>query len=195
MKIIIGKEIIKAMKKVTLLGDSIRLVGYGLEVSKLLGDEYKVFQPEDNCRFVKYTLRMLFEYKDQIDGSDIIHWNNGLWDTSTGLFGDSKSFTNKEEYVENMLRVANELKRLGKRIIFATTTPVHFEYPYNDNEVIKQYNAAIVPELQKMGIEINDLHSLVAQDIDKYISEDKIHLSQEGIELCSKQVVKVIKSK
>ena len=37
--------------KVTLLGDSIRLIGYGKEVEKLLGDEFEVFQPEDNCRF------------------------------------------------------------------------------------------------------------------------------------------------
>ena len=183
------------MKKVTLLGDSIRLIGYGLEVSKLLGEEYEVFQPEENCRFVKYTLRMLFDYKAQIEGSDIIHWNNGLWDTSTGLFEDGVAFTNKDEYVENMLRVAKELKRLGKRVIFATTTPVHYEYPYNDNEIIRQYNAAIVPRLQEMGIEINDLHSIVVQDIDKYIGEDKIHLSKAGIALCSQQVAKVIKSK
>ena len=63
----------------------------------------------------------------------------------------------------------------------------------NKNEVIKQYNEAIVPKLQEMGIEINDLYSLVAQDIYKYICEDQIHLSAEGIELCSKQVVSVIK--
>ena len=76
------------MKKVTLLGDSIRLLGYGAKVAEMLGDEYEVFQPEDNCRYVKYTLRMLFDFKAQIEGSDVIHWNNGLWDTSTGLFDD-----------------------------------------------------------------------------------------------------------
>jgi hypothetical protein len=30
------------MKKVVLLGDSIRLIGYGLKVPELLGDEYEV---------------------------------------------------------------------------------------------------------------------------------------------------------
>ena len=182
------------MKKVTLLGDSIRLIGYGTKVPELLGEEYEVFQPEDNCRFVKYTLRMLFDLKSEIEGSDVIHWNNGLWDIPTGLFDDGEPFTNVEEYVQNMLRVAKELKKLGKRVIFATTTPVHPEYPYNKNEVIEQYNAAIVPKLQEIGIEINDLYSLVSKGIDTYICEDQIHLSEAGIELCSKQVADLIKA-
>ena len=40
------------MKKVVLLGDSIRLIGYGKKVPEMLGDNYTVFQSEDNCRFV-----------------------------------------------------------------------------------------------------------------------------------------------
>ena len=181
------------MKKITLLGDSIRQIGYGTKVPEMLGEEYEVFQPEDNCRFVKYTLRLIFDFKKNIEGSDVIHWNNGLWDIPTGLYDDGEPFTSEEEYVVNMLRVAKELKKLGKRVIFATTTPVHYENPYNKNDVIKRYNDLIVPKLQELGVEINDLNALVSQDIYKYICEDKIHLSQEGIELCAKQVVKAIK--
>lgn len=181
------------MKKVTLLGDSIRLIGYGTKVPELLGEEYVVFQPEDNCRFAKYTLRMLFDFKAQIEGSDVIHWNNGLWDIPTGLFDDGEPFTSEQEYVENMLRVAKELKKLGKRVIFATTTPVHNECLYNDNSVIARYNALIVPKLQELGVEINDLHATVMQDLYKYICADHLHLSPEGIEVCAKQVVKAIK--
>lgn len=185
------------MKKVALLGDSIRLLGYGTKVPELIGEEYEVFQPEDNCRFVKYTLRMLFELREQIQDSDIIHWNNGLWDTSTGLFDDGKKpFTCEEEYVENMLRVATELKKMGKRVIFATTTPVRPEFEYNDNGVIARYNAVMIPKLQAMGIEINDLHSLVNADVYRYIREDdKIHLSDEGIEMCARKVADVIMEK
>ena len=181
------------MKKVTLLGDSIRLLGYGAKVEELLGKDYEVFQPDDNCRFVKYTLRMLFEFREQIEGSDVIHWNNGLWDIPTRLFDDGLAFTSEEEYVENMLRVATQLKKLGKRVVFATTTPVHNEHPYNDNALIKRYNDLIVPKLQSMGIEINDLGAAVSKDIYKYICEDQIHLSKEGIDLCAKMVVDVIK--
>ena len=182
------------MKKVTLLGDSIRQIGYGTVVPQMLGEEYTVWQPTENCRFSKYTLRMLFDYKADIEGSDIIHWNNGLWDISTRLFDDGMAFTSEEEYVTNMLRIATLLKKMGKRIIFATTTPCHPENEYNDNAVIAHYNEIIVPKLQEMGIEINDLNAVVSQDILKYIREDdKIHLTDAGIEVCAKQVVKAIK--
>ncbi len=181
------------MKKVTLLGDSIRQIGYGTKVPAMLGEEYEVFQPEDNCRFVKYTLRMLFDLKAQIEGSDVIHWNNGLWDTLTGLYEEGEQFTDLDEYVTNMLRVAKELKKLGKRVIFATTTPVHNENPLNSNDVIERYNAAVVPKLQELGVEINDLYSLVSKDVYQYICSDQIHLSEAGIEICAAQVVKAIK--
>lgn len=181
------------MKKVVLLGDSIRLVGYGPRVPELLGSDYEVYQPDENCRFVKYTLRGLFEWRENITGADIIHWNNGLWDT-TNLFSDGKPFTSEEEYIDNMLRVAKELKMIAPRVIFATTTPVRPDYEYNDNAVILRYNTVIVPKLRAMGLEINDLYSLVEPNIDGYIREsDKIHLSEEGARICSEQVVKAIK--
>ena len=85
------------------------------------------------------------------------------------------------------------LKKLGKRVIFATITPVHNEYVYNKNSVIQRYNELIVPKLQEMGIEINDLHATVMQDLYKYIGQDQIHLSPEGIEICAKQVADMIR--
>lgn len=182
------------MKKVVLLGDSIRLIGYGPRMQELLGDDYTVWQSQDNCRFIKYTLRCIFEWRDEIKDADIIHWNNGLWDTSTGLFDDGgKPFTGEEEYVENMLRVARELLKITPNVIFATTTPVHPEYPYNNNEVIKRYNAVLVPKLQAMGIRINDLHSIIDKDIPANICEDQIHLSESGAIQCAQQVARMIK--
>ena len=59
--------------KITLLGDSIRLIGYGPLVPGLLGDGFEVFQPGDNCRFAKYTLRMLFEWAGNMKGSRVVH--------------------------------------------------------------------------------------------------------------------------
>ena len=50
------------MKKIILLGDSIRL-SYQNRVTELLGSDYTVWGPDDNSRFAAYTLRMLFDYK------------------------------------------------------------------------------------------------------------------------------------
>lgn len=181
------------MKKVTLLGDSIRLIGYGTKVPELLGKEFDVFQPDDNCRFAKYTLRMLFDLQEEIKGSDVIHWNNGLWDICD-LFGDG-TFSGYEEYRTNMLRIADQLLKITPKVIFATTTPVRDEHPHNKNSDIARFNAAIVPELAAKGIAINDLYTTVYERRAELIRDDDlIHLNEAGIELCSKQVAEYIKA-
>ena len=180
------------MKKVVLLGDSIRLWGYGTKVPELLGDEFEVWQPEDNCRFAKYTLRGMFDWHDGLKGADVIHWNNGLW-ACTEIVDDGL-FTSEQEYIENMTRIARLLLKVTPNVIFATTTPVWDEFEWTHNDKIQRFNEIIVPELEKLGVKINDLHSTVAKDIHKYVKEcDMIHLSDEGIDVCAKQVVSHIK--
>jgi len=176
--------------KITLLGDSIR-IGYGTVVSQLLGEEFEVFQPHENGRFSKYTLRYLFEWKAQMEGSRIVHWNNGLWDICN-LFGDG-CFSTKEEYLANMLRIAKILTERYDKVIFATTTPVNPKNPHDNNADIKAYNELVVPYLQEMGIIINDLHKLVYPHIDEYICGDYIHLTDVGKSVCGEQVAKVIR--
>lgn len=175
--------------KITLLGDSIRLQ-YEKRVAELLGADFEVFGPESNCRFAKYTLRGLFDWRKSMEGSRIVHWNNGLWDICN-LFGDGL-FSTEEEYLQNILRVADILLAKYDKVIFATMTPVSAGNIYNRNEDIERYNDLVVPKLVEKGVIINDLYSLVASDIDKYISEDTIHLSEEGIELCAQRVAEVI---
>lgn len=180
------------MTKVTLLGDSIRM-GYAPSVIKLLGDDFEVFSPDDNCRFAKYTLRCIFDMKDDIAGSEIIHWNNGLWD-ECDLFGDGH-FTSEDEYVSTMLRVAEKLQERCKTLIFATTTPTREENVNHSNSEIAKYNAHIVSELKKRGVIINDLFSVVNEDINRYIREDDLlHLTDEGIKVCAEKTAALIKS-
>ncbi len=179
------------MKKVVLLGDSIRQIGYGTKVPALLGDGYSVWQPADNCRFAVYTLRQVFDYRNELN-CDIIHWNNGLWD-ECDLFGEGP-FTKIESYVETMAHIARLLQTHAKKVIFATTTPVTEQNMHNHNETIRQFNAAIVPVLSDMGVIINDLYSVCAADIDKYIrKDDNIHLTDAGIDVCAAQVADVIR--
>ena len=179
------------MIKVVLLGDSIRAAGYGNVVPELLGEEYEVYQPNVNGRNAKYTLRCLFDYASQMAGSRIVHWNNGLWDICN-LFGDG-TFSTEDEYVTTMLRIADILLSRYDKVIFATTTPVSPQNIYNDNEDIRRFNALIVPKLQEKGVIINDLYTPVATDIEKYICEDLIHLSQAGVELCAGLVADAVR--
>lgn len=180
------------MTKVTLLGDSIRQ-NYTEKTIELLGDDFEVFSPEDNCRFSKYTLRGIFDsWAGDMAGSDIIHWNNGHWDTCN-IFGDGH-FTPEDEYVRNMLRIADYLQKKYKKVIFATITPVRDAHTHHKTADSIKFNNLIVPELEKRGIIINDLFSVVIKDVDKYIREDNnIHLTDAGKEVCAEQVARVIK--
>ena len=178
------------MTKISFIGDSIRMQ-YAPVVTERLGKDYEVFAPTENCRFAKYTLRGMWDWKAGMSGSRIVHWNNGLWDICE-LFGDG-IFTSVDEYVENMLRIADILLSRHEIVIFATTTPVRKENPHNKTVWIEEYNAALVPKLKEKGIIINDLFSLVAADIPRYVSDDLIHLSKEGIELCADAVEKAVR--
>ncbi len=182
----------KKMTKVTLLGDSIR-ENYAPKTIKLLGDDFEVFHPNENCRFSKYTLRGIFDFwANDMEGSDIVHWNNGHWDTCN-LFGDGH-FTPEDEYVRNMLRIADHLQKNYKKVIFATITPVRDTNIHHKTADSIKFNNLIVPELEKRGIIINDLFSVVIKDVEKYIREDdNIHLTEAGKEVCAEQVAKVIK--
>ncbi len=180
------------MKKVILLGDSIRLMGYGPHIPALLGEDFSVRQPEDNCRFASYTLRMLYDYKDVLAGADVIHWNNGLWDTCD-LFGDGP-FTPIDTYVAQLVRIAAILKTYAPVVIFATTTVPSPEMWGHSAERIAAYNRAAVQALEPMGVRINDLFPLVAGHTDTMICEDHIHLSPAGARTVAEQVAAVIRA-
>ena len=182
------------MKKIVLLGDSIRLYGYGTKVPALLGGDFLVWQPEDNCRFAKYCTRIAFSEYQNIKDADVIHFNAGLWDVSDET-ADGQPFTTIDDYEKQMIRLAKYLLSITPNVIFATTTPCKPGHECNRNEVIREYNSRIVPIFKNMGIKINDLYSLVEENIDSYIrDDDKIHLTEIGIDGCAKQVVEHIKN-
>ena len=178
------------MVKVTLLGDSIR-ISYAEKVAERLGADFEVFSPVENGRFSKNTLRGIHEWYASMKDTRIVHWNNGLWDVHECL-GDGV-FTDEAEYVTNMLRIADNLLKRYDKVIFATTTPVHPSNLFFKNDVIIRYNEVLVPLLKEKGVIINDLHTPIWADPDRYICEDKLHLSEEGVEICVGLVTDIIK--
>lgn len=177
--------------KILLLGDSIRM-GYGPEVEEFFKAKgYDFYQPKDNCRFVKYFLRMLFDYKETFKDADVIHFNIGHWDLCQ-LFDDKETFSTKEEYKSNLLKITKMLLQITPKVIFATTTPVRPENPYNDNKVIDEFNQIAIDVMNECGVKINDLNALLRDDIYSNIHEDLIHLSTQGVEKCKKQVIQYI---
>ncbi|NLA73585.1 MAG: SGNH/GDSL hydrolase family protein [Clostridiales bacterium] len=181
------------MTKILLLGDSIR-ENYQEKVKELLfGDNCEIFHPDENCRFSRYTLNSLKFWLPMCPNPDIVHWNNGLWDTLI-TYPEDGPFTEISEYVRDMKRILRELKKTGAKVIFATTTAVGDNNPPWSNETIEEYNKALIDAIGKDVDAINDLYALTRPNNATYISaEDKVHLTPEGIDALGSAVTKHIR--
>ena len=117
------------MKKVLLLGDSIRM-GYDKYVRESLSEVAEVYYPPENCRFSQYTLRYLAAWKKEQKwpgDMDLVHWNVGLWDVGEIL--DDGPLSSIEHYMDMIRRIDKRLRMLfpHAKIVFATTTAVREE--------------------------------------------------------------------
>ena len=106
------------MKRVFLIGDSIRYgtsstegkYGYGYHVKQKLLGKAEVYAPDENCRFLQYTLRYLHEWASNVSSPetiDVVHWNNGLWDVLR-ILGDD-IFTPIDMYKEYLIKIGFKL--------------------------------------------------------------------------------------
>lgn len=181
------------MKKVVLLGDSIRM-NYQDKAKEFLGEGYAVWGPAENCRFSTYTLNSLRFWEEEINSADLIHWNNGIWD-AVHLYDEGVPFSPLDRYLEDMTRILRVLKKSGAKIIFAKTTALHDEIrPYPLRPIIEQYNAAILERFQGQIDAVNDLYSLTVSDMKNYILEDGCHLTELGKEACGRAVAAIVRS-
>ena len=153
------------MKKIILLGDSIRM-GYDKYVKDALAGVAEVYYPDDNCRFAQYLLRHMHQWKNEgrwPSDADIVHWNAGLWDI-VELYGE-EPLTIEEQYAEMVKRIDRQIKRLfpRARVVFATTTSVvesGFRPEFKrQNSYIERYNKIAVDALAESDCKINDLYS------------------------------------
>ncbi len=174
------------MKKVLLLGDSIRR-GYDIYVKDAFKNIAEVYYPEDNCRFAAYFLRHLYDWQNNIlpeRYADVIHWNAGLWDCAR-LDGD-EHLAPPEIYAYYIDRICKTMKKLfpEAKIIFATSTPVNEEgykhFLKRSNADIIEYNRIATEIAKKYGFAVNDLYA-VAEKLPPEAHSDMTHYyTEEG---------------
>ena len=115
------------MKKVLLLGDSIRM-GYDKYTRDKLSGVAEVYFPEENCRFTTYILRYVYDWSDQLkinrDEIDVVHWNAGLWDCLH--MEDGEPLVPVDVYERNIARVQGLISKAfpNAKSVFATSTSV-----------------------------------------------------------------------
>ena len=187
------------MKKVVLLGDSIRM-GYDKYVKEALEGVAQVYYPSENCRFSQYMLRYIHDWKKKGewgDDVDLVHWNAGLWDVFD-LFDDGP-MSSLEHYTQTLVRIDRRIRMLfpNAKVVFALTTTVN-EALYaggismRRNSVIDKYNRAAIEVLKDTGTIFNDLYSLT-KDIPMDCRSDKTHFNNpKGAAVLGGQVVATI---
>ena len=186
------------MKKILLIGDSIRL-GYDKYVKMALSDVAEVYSPTENGRFVIFVYRRLHEWKDALgcgDDVDVVHWNAGLWDDL--IMVDGKHLIPIDIYREYVDRTCNMIKILfpKAKIIFATTTPVQ-EGLFTGggkrfNKDTEEYNRVAIEIVKSHGGEINDLYSLAKAAPVEYHSDLAHYHTKEGTKMLAGQVIKCL---
>lgn len=185
------------MKKILLIGDSIRL-GYDKYVRLALKNDAEVIFPEENCRSSAYVLRSLYFWKDSLkldESIELIHWNAGLWDDL--ILADGKPLFPLEQYKENIRRICYHFKAWfpNAKMIFATSTPV-IEEMFNGciryNKNTEKYNAAACEIIAENGGYIDDLYSVMLACPPKYRSDMTHFYTREGTEMITNAVLKSI---
>ena len=190
------------MKKIILLGDSIRM-GYDKYVKMALEDTAEVYFPEDNCRFTQYVLRYMHEWVNQSGfgaETDLIHWNVGLWDVVCQF--DDAEVTPIELYEQYIHRICKRIRLMcpKAKVVFATSTPINqAEYEsqrhrfWRSNETIRRYNAVAVKVVKQYGFAVNDLYSLMEGVPDHFFSDRTHYYTKDATERMTNRVLEVIK--
>lgn len=186
------------MKKVVILGDSIRM-GYDKYVKEALKDVAEVYYPKDNCKFAQNVLRMAHSWKKDMECSDdvdLVHWNAGHWDVIE-LYGDEPLST-VEHYSSTVARIHKRLRMLypNAKIVFAYTTAVLEDQftgiSMRHNSTICRYNEAARSALEGTDAIINDLYAITKDAPREYHSDATHYYTEKATELIGGKVISVI---
>ena len=186
------------MARIMLIGDSIRMSYEPLVDATLSTEGHEVFGAPGNSQFTLYTLASLGPWLAEFPDPEVVHWNNGLHDIGHNPNRAPVQMP-LDVYSGNLRFIARHLLTTGARICFASSTPVHPERPFRDdqwswrNDEIDAYNDAARLVMSELGIPVNELHKVVGDDVGRYLSDDQLHLSDEGKQTCADAVCAAIR--
>jgi lysophospholipase L1-like esterase len=177
------------MKKVVLIGDSIRM-GYEPVVTAEMQGEAEVWGPEANGAHTVNVLLNLGAWALKRD-ADIVHVNAGLHDLKTVTYEGRDTVVPLSHYRENVAAILRHIREnTDAAVVWATTTPVDHERAHaahagardfsRYHEDVIAFNSAAVEVAEAMGVPVNDLYSVIAQGDTGWLADDGVHFAPEG---------------
>ena len=184
------------MKKILLLGDSIRL-GYERYVTEMLDGVATVYTPGDvNCGMSQFMLRWVHEWKRRgnfPDDMDVVHWNAGLWDVLR-ICGDD-TLSPPDFYGDTLKRISQRLSLLfpNAKQVFALSTWVQEDLYRGEyqrfNKDIQLFNDIAVETLSPLDVEFDDLYTATVKAPQGCWSDMTHFNTVDGIKLVGGQVI------
>ena len=195
-----NKTIVKALPKVVLVGDSIRL-SYASVVVKHLDGRATVVSPKANGGDSSSVLKNLERWVIR-ERPAVVHFNCGIHDTkrfkATGKFQVSP-----EQYEANLRKIVEGIrKETDAVVLFATTTPILDDRAAaarkgRDYELlgssVEQYNAIAKKVMKELSVPVNDLHAAMSKPdrphtTETLIGTDGVHLTTPARELLGNRI-------
>ena len=186
------------MKKVVLIGDSIRL-HYQPYVERALAGSAEVWGPAENCEMSSKIRDRLHEWVVDRE-PDVVHLNCGLHDLRYNPGSTSRQATH-EEYAQNLEYILTTLAaETRSRVIWATITPInevrHRSHRFRRYEAdVAAYNTIANGVVNRFGVVVNDLYGTVnTAGADSLLKQDGVHFTDEGCAFLARHVVAAVQS-
>jgi lysophospholipase L1-like esterase len=186
------------MKKVILVGDSIRL-GYQETVRGELCDEAEVRGPEENGGHTRNVLEHLDEWVLS-QGPDVVHVNSGLHDIRRET-KDADPVVPLGEYRDNVQRILRcILDEARAEAVWATTTPVNQRWHHENKDFerleddVLAYNRAAMEICQDLAVPVDNLFEAVMEEgRNRLLLDDGVHFTEEGYRLLGRTVADAVR--
>jgi hypothetical protein len=183
----------QSLPRVLIMGDSISL-GYTWEVRKILAGKANVQHPGVNCWSTGFALEHIRQWIGK-KRWDVIYFNFGLHDLK--YLNDKSEYVSPDkgkqvasvrQYQANLKSIVTTLQRTGAKLIFATTTPVPSGASGRVQGDEVRYNAAASEVMREMGVEIDDLWSVVNPSLTTLQQPQNVHFTPEGSRVLGAEV-------
>jgi len=186
------------MKKIVLIGDSIRM-GYQKNVRAQLEGWADVWGPDQNGGTSEHVLAHLDEWVITRQ-PDVLHINCGLHDLKKE-FGQDGAAIPLDAYTDGVRAIMTRVKtETNAIVVWALTTPVNQEWHHKNKgfdrfeDDVATYNTAAAHVARELNIVVNDLFATVTSaGRDDLLLPDGVHFKPEGYVLLGKGVADQIK--
>jgi alpha-glucosidase len=165
------------LPRVLIIGDSISRA-YTASVREALKGKANVHRAPANCGPTDKFLQSGEAWLEQN--------GNNKWDVITVNFGIHDRGKKPEQYSANLKKIIARLRETGAKILWVRTTPFG---PIDESAKVNETADRVAME---EGLEIIDLHDLIAAEASALHAKDNIHFIDEGAERLAKLMTTAI---